>query len=168
MKARPKLHAALLASALAALALPVAAATVEVTTATTATPDYDYAPSSTDYFVPARPDTDYYYVPPSTSYYVAPGTTYYVPATTVYYEPPIVVTAPPATSDDLITGDVVDSIASDPRISGQVGVDTFNGDVTLNGRVGTPQQAERAASDARSVDGVGDVTNYIRARVGEE
>ncbi len=88
-------------------------------------------------------------------------------ATTVYYEPPIVVTAPPGTSDQLINDDVVDAIASDPRISGRIGTDTFNGNVTLNGRVGTPIQAEFAERDARSVDGVNDVDNRIRPIVGE-
>ena len=140
---------AALALALAAAAAPAFAATEEVTSAYVA-PDY-YTP----------PATTYYYVPPTSEYYYVPS------ATTVYYEPPIVVTAPPGTSDQLINDDVVDAIASDPRISGRIGTETFNGNVTLNGRVGTPIQAEFAARDARSVDGVNDVDNRIRPVVGE-
>jgi osmotically-inducible protein OsmY len=60
------------------------------------------------------------------------------------------------------------AIAGDPRIYGRIGVDTLNANVTLTGRVMNPAMAERAASDARGIDGVADVTNYIRARVGEE
>jgi len=149
---------AALALALAAAAAPAFAATEEVTSVYVV-PDYHYTPPATTYYyVPST--NDYYYVPPTTAYY-PPSTT------TVYYEPPIVVTAPPETSDQAINDSVVDTIASDPRISGRIGSDTFNGNVTLNGRVGTPMQAELAARDARSVDGVNDVDNRIRPVVGE-
>jgi len=83
-------------------------------------------------------------------------------------EPSITVTAQRSGSDQRINASVVAAIAGDGRISGRIGVDTLNANVTLTGRVMTPAMAERAASDARSVDGVADVTNYIRARVGEE
>ena len=83
-------------------------------------------------------------------------------------EPSITVTAQRSGSDQRINASVVAAIAGDGRISGHIGVDTLNANVTLTGRVMTPAMAERAASDARSVDGVADVTNYIRARVGEE
>jgi osmotically-inducible protein OsmY len=84
----------------------------------------------------------------------------------VYFEPPVIVTAP-ASTDQAINDDVVDTIANDPRISGRIGSDTFNGNVTLNGRVGTPFQAQMAEQDAKSVDGVNDVDNRIRPVVGE-
>ncbi len=38
--------------------------------------------------------------------------------------------------------------------------------VTLTGRVTTPGQVDIASREARSVDGVDDVHNYIRTRVG--
>ena len=96
------------------------------------------------------------------------------PASTVIYEEPravtysddIVVTAPRASSDDLVTYDVMDRIATDPGISGRVGVETYRNDVTLTGRVSTPGQAERAGRDARSVSGVREVNNLIRPSVG--
>ena len=83
-------------------------------------------------------------------------------------EPSITVTAQRSGADQRINADVMAAIRADERISGRIGVDTFNAYVTLNGRVMTPAMAERAASDARSVAGVQDVTNYIRSRVGEE
>jgi len=149
-----------LALALGAAAVPAFAATVETTTVYVAPAPvyYETAPATTYYYVPSTSD---YYAPSTDDYYYQPSTT------TVYYEPPIVVEAPPATSDQLVNGDVVDAIASDSRISGRIGSDTFNGNVTLNGRVGTPIQAEFAEQDARSVDGVNDVDNRIRPVVGE-
>jgi hypothetical protein len=90
---------------------------------------------------------------------------------TYYVEAPIVVTAPEASEDALITADVVDAIGSDPRIPGDIGtaigVDTYRNDVTLTGRVVTPRQSEIASEDAHGVEGVRDVNNHIRPRVGE-
>jgi len=87
-----------------------------------------------------------------------------------YVEEPIIVTAPAASDDAWITQDVMDAIGSDPRIPGDVGtaigVSTYRQDVTLTGRVVTSRQAEIASEDAHSVDGVNDVDNYVRARVG--
>jgi osmotically-inducible protein OsmY len=82
-------------------------------------------------------------------------------------EPSITVTARRG-DDQRINDDVMAAIHGDARISGRIGVDTLDAYVTLTGRVMTPAMAERAASDARSVAGVQDVTNYIRSRVGEE
>jgi hypothetical protein len=78
----------------------------------------------------------------------------------------IIVNAPRMTQDQAITNDVVDRIASDPRISGQVGVETYRNTVTLTGKVLSPNQADIAASDARSVPGVREVNNELRSRVG--
>jgi len=112
-----------------------------------------------------------YSAPPSTTTYVAPETTTYVgPSVTYYetvrYEPDIVVTAPRATNDQLITGEVMDRIASDPSISGRIGVETYRNDVTLTGRVATQGQADRAERHAKAVPGVDEVTNLVRGRVG--
>jgi len=82
-------------------------------------------------------------------------------------EPSITVTARRG-DDQRINDDVMAAIRGDARISGRIGVDTFNAYVTLNGRVMTPAMADRAESDARGVAGVQDVTSYIRSRVGEE
>lgn len=112
-----------------------------------------------------------YSAPPSTTTYVAPATTSVAPPTVTYYEPvrygpDIVVTAPRASEDPLITGEVMDRIASDPNISGRVGVETYRNDVTLTGRVATQGQADRAERHARAVEGVDEVTNLVRPRVG--
>jgi hypothetical protein len=143
---------------------------VELSTASTA-PGY-YAPG---YYAPAEPvyytapATTYYYQVPSTDpYYAAPVTDHSVIVGDTYYdESPIIVTAPRASDDVLITDDVVDRIATDPRVSGNIGVDTFRGDVTLTGRVGGTVQKDFAEQDAKTVDGVNNVENYIRPRVGE-
>jgi hypothetical protein len=83
-----------------------------------------------------------------------------------YVAPQIDVAAPRGSRDQLITEDVADRIANDPAVSGRVGVETYRSDVTLTGRVTSPAQADRAASDARSVPGVRDVNNELRTRVG--
>ena len=112
------------------------------------------------------------YTRPSTAY-EQPATVYTPPATTVIYEPgtvtytdDIIVTAPRRNGDQMITDDVVDTIASDPRVGGQIGVDTYRNNVTLTGRTATRGQADRAERDAKSVDGVRDVTNLVRPSVG--
>jgi osmotically-inducible protein OsmY len=73
-----------------------------------------------------------------------------------------------ATEDQRINNEVVNTIANDPSLSGQIGVETEHGDVTLTGRVVTPGQVDRAGFDARSVDGVGDVQNLVTPRVGDD
>ena len=79
---------------------------------------------------------------------------------------PIIVTAPYMTEDQAITTEVMDRIASDPGISGRVGVDTFNNTVTLSGRVATPWQADKAQRHAQNTPGVREVNNELRARIG--
>ena len=120
----------------------------------------------------AAADVIHVYTTPHTTYYFTDPPTYYYtePARVTYIEPlpateQIVVTAPRDT-DAAIADDVAYVIASDRRISGKIGVETFRGDVTLTGRVVTPGQAERAARDARSVDGVREVQNLLSPRVG--
>ena len=154
-----KLLCASLAAALAPLAMPAAAAVVVETYDIPAT-TYYVEPVTTTYVAPA-PRT-YYYTEP------APATTYYYPTTPTlndaYYQAPstIVVEAPPLTADQAITSDVVDRIASNPKISGRVGVETYNGNVELTGRVTNPRQSELAERDARTVGGVRGVQNELR------
>lgn len=93
----------------------------------------------------------------------APTVTYSDPAPAASEE--IIVTAPRLTEDQRITDDVVDRIASDPKITGQVGVETYRNTVTLTGKVRSPQQVDQAATDARSVPGVREVNNEIRSRM---
>lgn len=148
MTSSRRIPAFLAAAALAGLAVPAfAAETIVIET----------APTTTYY---AAPVDDY--VPPTTTYY------YYEPATTQVYhsEPPIVVTEPRATEDELITRDVVDTLANDPRLSGRIGVETNDREVELSGVVGTWGQALRAERDAKSVDGVRNVHNTLSPRVG--
>ena len=74
--------------------------------------------------------------------------------------------APRLTEDQQINSDVVDSLASDPYLSGRIGVQTRDRDVNLTGTVGTPGQIRRAVRDARSVPGVDHVSSELRPRVG--
>jgi len=134
----PKLTAALIATALAAAAAPAIAETI-----------YVYTPPERTVYVPVETvTTDDYY-----TYYTAPTTT-------------ITVYGTRGDEDALITNDVVTELAFDPWISGTVGVETNNNVVTLNGRVSTPGQALRADADAHRVDGVSEVQNRLKTRVG--
>jgi len=153
MNVRPKLLGALAAAALALPAIPALADTQVIEVTTPARTDVYYAPPSTYY---STPSPVYYYSPPTTAYYT----------TTDYSAPAIEVTAPYLTEDQRITSDVADSIAADPRVSGRIGVDTYNNEVTLSGYTSTPGQARHAERDARAVDGVRHVNNEIRPRVG--
>lgn len=116
--------------------------------------------------MPAVAEVIYYVAPATTYYYIEPAPTYYY-TTPVYTAPDVVVTAPRYYSDDVrITEDVVGVLASDSRLSGKIGVDTWRNDVTLTGRVSTPGQARIAERDAKSVDGVREVRNQLRTSVG--
>jgi len=152
MNARSKLLA-LAAAALTLPALPALADFQVIEITTPARSDVYYAPPSTYYNTPSPV---YSYSPPTTTYYT----------TTEYVAPAIEVTAPYLTEDQRITGDVADAIAADPRVSGRIGVDTYNNEVTLSGYTSTPGQARHAERDARGVDGVRHVNNEIRPRVG--
>ena len=121
-------------------------------------------------------DTVYYYVPPTVTYVEpAPTVTYIEPAPTVTYvepapiatQPSIIVTAPrDADEDYLINSGVADTIASDPSIHGHVETQAYRNTVTLGGRVTTPGMVDRVERDAKSVDGVRDVENFVRPVVG--
>jgi hypothetical protein len=146
----------------AACALPALADVVEVYTIPTGRDVY-YAPSTTTtYYTPAP---RYYYTEPARTYYYtepAPATTY------VHTEPAITIEAPRYYNDDQrITADVVDAIASDGRIRGDIGVSTYRNNVELTGRVTTPGQRDLAGRAAKGVDGVSEVQNLIKPRVGD-
>jgi hypothetical protein len=139
-------------------ATPALAEVIELRPATTT---YYYVPSTTT----TVPDTrTYYYVTEGPQYiYTAPAPT----VTEVIYEAPaITVEAPRLSEDQAITRDVVDTLASDPWLSGRIGVETRDRDVNLTGTVGTPGQIRRAVRGARSVPGVDHVTSELRPRVG--
>lgn len=165
----------LLAVAGATLAVPAFADTLTYTTPAHRVTTYEYDPVNRIYVerssivyddgtLPAPAVA----APPPVTTSSAPVTTYTdtTPEPVTYVSPPVVVEAPRRTEDQLINDEVVDRIASDPRISGQVGVETWRSNVTLSGRVGTQRQVEIAERDARSVSGVREVNNALRARVG--
>lgn len=81
-------------------------------------------------------------------------------------EPPIVVTESRATDDSLITGEVVDTLASDSRLAGKIGVQTLDREVELTGIVTTAGQSRQAERDAMSVYGVRNVSNKLATRMG--
>lgn len=159
MNARPKISALVVLAALGGAALPAAAETVIYTT--TDEPIY-YTPRVT---YEANP----YYVPPAV--HVAPDTTYVAPPVTYvaprYVEPTVTVYGSRVSDDVAISDDVAYTLASDTRLSGNIGVDTYRGTTTLTGRVSTPGQKDIAARDASSVDGVNEVQNHLRSRVGD-
>lgn len=169
---RLKLAAPLALALAGAFAIPAFAETNEVYTPIQPTPRVYYeAPT---YYIPADrvyverdyvarvPDTTVVetYTPDTTSYYVTPQPVYYAGPYTVY--------GSPADNDAAINADVQDHIASDPYINGHIDVSTRDSDVTLQGLVSTPGQVDRAGYRAREVDGVGDIDNQVRARVGSQ
>ena len=78
----------------------------------------------------------------------------------------VIVTAPPLSEDQAITRDVVDTLVTNPRLSGRIGVETRNNTVSLTGRVATPGQVRAAERDAKSVPGVREVQSELRPSVG--
>ena len=90
-----------------------------------------------------------------------------VPHIEHYSLPSTVITAPRPSEDELLRTAVVDRLATDTRLSGRIGVETYRHVVSLTGRVTTTGQRDHAEAIARSVDGVWDVQNFIRTRVGE-
>ena len=151
MKPLSKFRAPLLCAALAAVAAPAFAADVVEIVQVPAS-SYRYGQPATTYYYVERPVTTYVYTEPL--------------ATEVYRAPDVVVTAPALTEDEAITRDVVDTIASNPRISGRIGVETRDNNVNLSGIVGTPGQARSAVRDAQSVPGVRNVESELKSRVG--
>lgn len=67
--------------------------------------------------------------------------------------------------DATITTKVKAALFQDPVVSGfDVGVDTFKGQVQLNGFVDTPEQKARAEQIARTVNGVAGVGNKLSVK----
>ena len=67
--------------------------------------------------------------------------------------------------DAAITTKVKTALFQDPAVSGfDVGVDTFKGQVQLNGFVDTPEQKARAEQLARAVPGVVEVGNKLSVK----
>ena len=145
MNAYRKISAALLGAGIVALALPSFAEVI--------------------YEGPLLPEVRFGPPPPRAYYYSAEPSYNYTEPVYYYSEPAIIVDAP-RSEDQAITNDVVDRIASDPRVSGNIGVSTYRNKVELTGRVTNSGQAEIAGRDARSVEGVMDVQNNLQARVG--
>ncbi len=90
-----------------------------------------------------------------------------VPDIEHYSLPSTVVTAPRPSDDELLRTAVVDRLSVDERLSGRIGVETYRHVVSLTGRVATTGQKDHAEAVVRGVDGVWDVQNFIRTRVGE-
>ena len=151
MNAKFKVTRLAVLAAFGIAAVPVFAETVIYTT-TVESPSYSnaYAPRVV---YEANPD----YTPPAV-YYTQPVT---------YVAPRITVRGSRGDEDAAISDDVAYAIASDTRISGRIGVDTERNVTTLTGRVTTRGQADMAARDASAVDGVREVHNLLRARVGD-
>ena len=68
--------------------------------------------------------------------------------------------------DERIQAQVMDKLASNPRLVGRIAVEARNSEVWLSGYTATAGQAWHAARDAGSVVGVRYVHNWIRPRVG--
>lgn len=173
MNARRKLSASL-ALAATTVGLPALAAEYSVyspatgneyrvatTTTTSTTTDYTTPSLAEIYTAPAVTESRPVVVERTVTY----TSPVYEPLP-AYAAPPLIVEAPRLTTDQRITGDVVDTLAGDPRLSGTIGVETTNRRVILSGRVGTGRQMEIASRDAMSVPGVQEVINEMRPRVG--
>ena len=70
------------------------------------------------------------------------------------------------TQDERIEQAVIDRLASNPRLTGKIGVESKDAVVRLTGWTRTVGQARHAEHDARSVPRVKGVRNEIRPRVG--
>lgn len=81
-------------------------------------------------------------------------------------QPSIIVEQKRLTTDERIQAQLMDVIAHAPNMSGQIGVEARDRVVTLSGWTATSGQARRAARYAYGIEGVKNVQNEIRARVG--
>jgi hypothetical protein len=81
-------------------------------------------------------------------------------------QPPITVERQRLTADQRIQAQLMDAIAQAPNMSGHIGVESQDQVVTLSGWTTTSGQAQRAVRYAYAIDGVKDVRNEIRPRVG--
>jgi hypothetical protein len=83
-----------------------------------------------------------------------------------YSAPAITIEKPRLTVDQRIQADVMQVLATNPTLSGKIGVVSEDRVVTLTGYTTTSGQAWRAGRDAGSVQDVRHVVNQIRPRVG--
>jgi hypothetical protein len=81
-------------------------------------------------------------------------------------QPAITIEQRRLSEDERIQAVVMEKLANNPRLSGKIGVESYDSVVTLTGYTSTVGQATRAGYDARSVIGVKYVQNQIRPRVG--
>jgi len=85
-----------------------------------------------------------------------------------YYAPPLTVERRRATEDFLVNEDVKAALAADPRLDPRsIAVETNRNVVSLSGLVNLPGQAIIAQRDASQVNGVSEVRNNLRSRVGD-
>lgn len=161
-------HAVMFAMAAVAALAATGAAAETVVAYSDASEPYYYDAVTGEYHYGPPPATDSYVVENSMPYYVVHPDDYYVGGTDdVYYVEPAITVYGPRDEDVAINNDVVDAIASDPRVNGRIGVTTFRRQVRLDGRVGTNEQRNIAETDAYNVDGVDRVENQLHAAVGE-
>ena len=80
--------------------------------------------------------------------------------------PGIIVQEKRLPEDERIQAQVMDKLASNPRLVGKIAVEARNSEVWLSGYTATAGQAWHAGRDAGSVVGVRYVHNWIRPRVG--
>ena len=77
---------------------------------------------------------------------------------------PVKVTSP--RMDTVIQQDVINALRANERLSGRLGVETYQNVVYLTGRVTTPGMVRTAVREARRIDGVQRVDYEIRTIVG--
>ena len=106
------------------------------------------------------------YVAPVATESIAAPATAPAPAIETHAQSRVEIIAPRLSEDELLRNAVMDRLANDRGLAGKVGVETYRHTVSLTGRVTTTGQVERAATLARSVDGVWRVDNFLLARVG--
>ena len=87
-------------------------------------------------------------------------------AETARAEDPITITTPRLTEDQRIHAEVMERLASNPRLTGRIGVESRDSVVHLSGQLATPGQVDLAERDARSIRGVRAVQNEIQSRIG--
>jgi osmotically-inducible protein OsmY len=81
-------------------------------------------------------------------------------------QPRITVEQRRLSADERIQATLMDVLAQAPNMSGSIGVESRDQVVTLSGWTATSGQAQRAVRYAYAIDGVKDVQNEIRPRVG--
>jgi hypothetical protein len=89
-----------------------------------------------------------------------------VPVAEAQTEESITITKPRLTEDQRIQAEVMERLATNPRLTGKIGVESADSVVRLSGYLMTSGQVWHAERDARSVRGVRHVVNEIRPRVG--